>query len=76
MKVVPFGIGSVRTILVAGTVPLFCKLMVYVIISPISAKARSADFVGFTVAVLTVTLVGGVGSVVVTGGKVGSGWYV
>lgn len=25
---------------------------------------------------MTVTLVGGVGSVVVTGGKVGSGWYV
>ena len=56
--------------------PLFCKLIVYVITSPISTKVRSADFVGLTVAVLTETVVGAVGSVVVTGGLVGSGWYV
>ncbi len=76
INVVPFGIGSVSTIFVEGTVPLFCKLIVYVITSPISTKIRSADFVGLTVAVLTETVVGAVGSVVVTGGLVGSGWYV
>ncbi|KZD45950.1 hypothetical protein B4116_0144 [Bacillus cereus] len=76
INVVPFGIGSVSTIFVEGTVPLFCKLIVYVITSPISTKVRSADFVGLTVAVLTETVVGAVGSVVVTGGLVGSGWYV
>ena len=38
-----------------------------------STKVRLADFVGVTVAVLTVTVVGAVGSVVVTGGFVGSG---
>lgn len=38
-----------------------------------STKVRLADFVGLTVAVLTATVVGVVGSVVVTGGLVGSG---
>ncbi|KPU55839.1 hypothetical protein AN402_3578 [Bacillus wiedmannii] len=56
MNVVPFGIGSVSTIFVEGTVPLFCKLIVYVIISPMSTKVRLADFVGLTVAVLTATV--------------------
>ena len=42
-------------------------------VSPISTNARLADLVGLTVAVLTATVVGVVGSVVVTGGKFGSG---
>ena len=70
INVVPFGIGSVSTIFVEETVPVFCKLIVYVIISPMSTKVRLADFVGLTVAVLTATVVGVVGSVVVTGGLV------
>ncbi|BCD30630.1 hypothetical protein BC30102_3666 [Bacillus cereus] len=72
-KVVPAGIGSVTITLVAGIFPVFGKVIVYVIISPISAICGLAVFVGFTIAVRTEVVVGGGVVVVVVGGSVGFG---
>ncbi|KOS26569.1 hypothetical protein ADK17_19175 [Bacillus anthracis] len=52
IKVVPAGIGSVIITFVAEMFPLFWNVIVYVIISPISAICWSAVFVGLIIAVL------------------------
>ncbi|EEM46782.1 hypothetical protein bthur0005_33190 [Bacillus thuringiensis serovar pakistani str. T13001] len=73
MKVVPAGIESVTMTFVAGIFPVFGNVIVYVIISPMSATCGLAIFVGFTIAVRTEVFVGGGVVVVVVGGSVGFG---
>ena len=72
-KVVPAGIGSVTITLVAEIFPVFGKVIVYVIVSPISTTCGLAVFVGFTIAVRTEVVVGGGVVVVVVGGSDGFG---
>ncbi|EDX69305.1 conserved hypothetical protein [Bacillus cereus NVH0597-99] len=52
---------------------MFGNVIVYVIISPMSATCGLTVFVGFTIAVRTEVLVGGGVVVVVVGGSVGFG---
>ncbi|BAR75614.1 hypothetical protein BASH2_02206 [Bacillus anthracis] len=71
MKVVPLGVESISVTLVAGTVPPFRNVIVYVMVSPISASCLSAVLVGVEIIVLTAVSVLGVGLVFVTGGSLG-----
>ena len=70
INVVLLGIGSVTITFVAAMFPVFGTVIVYVIISPISAICGLAVFVGFTIAVRTEVVVGGGVIVVVVGGSV------
>ena len=73
INVVLLGIGSVTITFVAAMFPVFGKVIVYVIISPISAICGLAVFVGFTIAVRTEVVVGGGVIVVVVEGSAGFG---
>ena len=73
INVVLLGIRSVTITFVAAMFPVFGTVIVYVIISPISAICGLAVFVGFTIAVRTEVVVGGGVIVVVVEGSAGFG---
>jgi len=72
-KETPDGSASFIITFVEGTVPLFWNVTVKVIVSPISATCRSADFVVVGLGLLIGMFTLGVVVVVVTGGSLGFG---